>query len=62
MPDEPQPSLTVTLPAQDWNTLHAGLLKLPGEICIPVLNRLLPALAEAQKPAPLTLAKGGTKE
>jgi hypothetical protein len=50
MPDEPQTTLNIALPATDWQVIHAGLLKLPGEVCIPVLNRLQLALTEAQKP------------
>ena len=46
MPDE---TITITLPAADWPTITAGLLELPGKFGIPVLNRLQPALAEAQK-------------
>ena len=46
MPDE---VITVTLPASDWPTITAGLLELPGKFGIPVLNKLQPQLAEAQK-------------
>jgi len=48
MPDE---TISVTLPASDYQTLLAGLMELPGKFGIPVINRLQTALAEAQKPA-----------
>jgi len=47
MPDE---QITITLPVNDWPTIQAGLLELPGKFGIPVINRLNAALAEAQKP------------
>ena len=44
MPDE---QITITLPVNDWPTIQAGLLELPGKFGIPVINRLNQALAEA---------------
>jgi hypothetical protein len=55
--DSPQ---TVTLPAQDWPVLLAGLYELPMKHAAPVANRLQLALAEAQKPAEIPhIVKGG---
>jgi len=45
MPDEK----TITLPVGDWDVILAGLNELPGKFCIPVINRLVPALQEARK-------------
>lgn len=46
--DEPQ-SLTVTLPAGDWNVMLAGLYELPMKVAAPAAARLQAALADAQK-------------
>lgn len=48
MPDEPL--LTVSLSPQDWQVIIRGVQKLTIEDGAPTLNRLMTALADAQKP------------
>lgn len=50
--DEPQ-ALTVSLSPQDWQVILRGMHKLTIEDGAPTLNRLMTALAEAQKPPEL---------
>lgn len=45
--DEP---LTVSLAPQDWQVVLMGMHKLTIEVGAPTLNRLMTALADAQKP------------
>lgn len=47
--DEPQ-ALTVSLTPQDWQIVLMGMHKLTIEVGAPTLNRLMTALADAQKP------------
>lgn len=51
MPDEPM--LTVSMHAQDWQVIIRGVQKLTIEEGAPTLNRLMTALADAQKPTEL---------
>lgn len=51
MPDEPL--LTVSLSAADWQVILRGMHKLTIEDGAPTLNRLMQALADAQKPTEL---------
>ena len=34
----------IYLSVQDWAVMRAGLLKLPGEVCIPILLKFDPQL------------------
>lgn len=52
-----QPMLTVSLPANDWAVVRAGLYELPLKIALPVASKLEMQLAAQAKPAPVPETK-----
>jgi hypothetical protein len=50
VPDE---TITVTLPANDFQTIIAGLLELPGKYGNPVIGRLQAELQQQTKTQPM---------
>jgi len=46
MPDE---TLTVTLPASDFQIIQVALYELPAKTSVPVISRLNAAMQDAQK-------------
>jgi tripartite-type tricarboxylate transporter receptor subunit TctC len=61
MPDE---TITITLPASDWQIIQVSLYELPAKTSVPVISRLNAAMNEAQKSdevVPFVPTKQGSK-
>ena len=54
-PDQP---LTVTLSAQEWNTVMAGLNELPHRIARPVFDRIGQQLQQQSQPQQMPMTRG----
>ena len=57
-PISPDQKLTVTLSAQEWNTVMAGLNELPHRIARPVFDRIGQQLQQQSQPQQMPMTRG----
>ena len=57
-PMGPNKPLTVTLSAQEWNTVMAGLNELPHRVARPPFDRIGQQLQQQSQPQQMPMARG----